>query len=114
MIKLSRIKLLSTFLVSTAGLLLFFISVHPADKPLPYIFIPVLLIWIVLFSGFSLGVHLVTGRVSLVAKMIVFILVSSAVLLLLLSGVGRLSTSDVLLVAGLVSVGTFYFYRTWS
>lgn len=40
--------------------------------------------------------------------------VSLTVLLGLLSGVGQLSVSDVILAFSLVVVSTFYFYRMWS
>jgi hypothetical protein len=102
------------FILSTVLLFSFFVFVSPEGKPLPYIFFPVVLIWIVLFSFAQIISRLLFKESSRVRTVIMFVCVSFAVLILLLSGIGQLSASDIVLASVLVIVSTFYFYRTWS
>jgi hypothetical protein len=102
------------FAVSSLSLLGFFLLVNPEGKPLPYIFLPVVLIWVMLFSFAQILIKVVFKDTSRMRTVIVFVAVSFIVLLLLLSGIGQLTVSDVVLASVLVMVSTFYFYRTWS
>lgn len=102
------------FVISTMCLFGFFVFVSPEGKPLPYIFLPVILTWIMLFSFAQFISKLLFKDSSRVRTVIVFVCVSFAVLILLLSGIGQLTASDIVLASVLVIVSTFYFYRTWS
>jgi len=102
------------FIISTLSLLGFFLFINPEGKPLPYIFLPVVLIWVMLFSFAQIIMGLFFKESSRVRTIMVFVTVSFMVLLLLLSGIGQLTGSDIVLASVLVIVSTFYFYRTWS
>jgi hypothetical protein len=101
-------------LVSLIALMSLFMLVNPENKPLPYIFGPVLLAWVFLYSLSRSILSIIYTEDSRVRSLIVFVSVSLVVLLGLLSGVGQLSVSDVILAFSLVAVSTFYFYRMWS
>lgn len=113
-----NIKLvLKYLLIPIASLLLlifFFVSVDPEGKPLIYIFIPVVLLWIFLFSSVQGILMLIFKKKSQLRSILSVTGVSTVVLLLLLSGVNQLTTADIVLSFGLVFVGSFYFYRMWS
>lgn len=102
------------FVLSSIALFSFFIFVSPEGKPLPYIFLPVVLTWVMLFSFAQIISKLLFKENSRIRTVIVFVCVSFAVLILLLSGIGQLTVSDIILASVLVIVSTFYFYRTWS
>lgn len=106
-----RILLLVT---SFAVLVGFFFMIDPEGKPLPYIFVPVVLVWVFLFCFVQTIFSLIFNKHSRIRSIISFVGVSMVVLLLLLSGVGQLTTSDIVLSGGLVLISSFYFYRMWS
>ena len=101
-------------IISLSAIIAAFLLIAPEDKPLPYIFIPVVLAWIFLFSSVRVAFALILKKESRIRTLMVFVCVSLLVLLGLLSGVGQLSASDVILAFSLVVVSTFYFYRMWS
>ncbi len=107
-------KHLLSLLVSLTVLILFFLLIQPEGKPLPYIFVPVLLIWVILYSVTQLMLRIMFKGESRFRSIISFMGVSSIVMLVLLSGVGQLSYSDVILALALVIISGFYFYRMWS
>lgn len=73
-----------------------FLLISPENKPLPYIFIPVVLVWIFLFSLVRATFAVIFKAESRIRMLMVFVCVSLFVLLGLLSGVGQLSVSDVI------------------
>jgi hypothetical protein len=101
-------------LVSFSAIVATFLLISPENKPLPYIFIPVVLVWLFLFSLIRSTFAVIFKTESRVRTLMVFVCVSLLVLLGLLSGVGQLSISDIILAFSLVVVSTFYFYRMWS
>jgi hypothetical protein len=101
-------------LSSFSALVLIFINIDPEGKPLVYIFVPVVLVWIFLFSLLQIVLSIFFKQKSLLRSIISFIGVSTVVLMLLLSGVNQLKGIDIILSAGLVIVSSFYFYRMWS
>lgn len=92
----------------------FFLFVQPEGKPLIYIFFPVMLMWIFLFSVVQILMTLLFKNQSTIRSIVSFIGVSTIVLLLLLSGVDQLTVNDIILTSGLVVISGFYFYRMWS
>jgi hypothetical protein len=101
-------------LSSFSALILLFTNVDPEGKPLIYIFVPVILLWLFLFSLLQIVLTIVFKQRSLLRSIISFIGVSTLVLMLLLSGVNQLTSIDIILSVGLVAVSSFYFYRMWS
>jgi hypothetical protein len=101
-------------ITSLIGLVLFFISVNPEGKPLIYIFIPVFLVWVFLFTTLQMILMFIFKEKSQLRSILSVAGVSTAVLLLLLSGVNQLTTADIILSFSLVLVSSFYFYRMWS
>lgn len=107
-------KRLAILLISFAALTSFFLFVQPEGKSLIFIFIPVVLAWILLFSLVQLLVAMFFKEKSVFRSIISFVGVSLVILLLLLSGVDQLTITDVILASGLVLISGFYFYRMWS
>lgn len=110
----SKLRLLLVFSISVTVIIGLFLLVNPEDKPLIYVFIPVLLLWVALFSFVRLLTEIFIDRPGKLHRVIAATGVSFAVLLFLLSGIGQLTAVDfiLLLVLGVISV--FYFYRAWS
>lgn len=106
-----RIVLTVASLISLISL---FLLVQPEGKSLIYIFIPVLLLWIFLFSLVSIMMILVFKTNTRLHTIATFVGVSAVVLMVLLSGVDQLTVTDVVLATGLVAVSGFYFYRMWG
>jgi len=107
-------KYLVGLVLSLGLLILFFLFVNPAGKPLVYIFLPVVLVWVFLFCLLQILTNFLFKQRSLLRSILSFMAVSTAVLLLLLSGVDQLTGVDVVLSVGLVLISSFYFYRMWS
>lgn len=108
-----KIKLLAVFTASIGLILLIFVSVNPEGRPLIFIFLPVLLLWAILYSGISLLLEIFVKKTTKAQSVITFVGTSLLVLLFLLSGVGQLTLRDIVLVVSLGIIGSFYFYRTW-
>ena len=113
MIKNKLVPHLAVSSVSLAVLLLFITNVDPADKPLPYILVPIILFWIFVYALLNLLVLLLSESTKL-KRIIIFATTSAIVFMLTISGVGGLSLWDITLVITLVFIMTFYFYRTWG
>lgn len=110
------IKTAVLFAVSLFVLSVFILNVNPVGKPIVYLLLPTMLLWV---AGFSLllllGMMLTSSKTPTNTLFVSsFIAVSTTVLLLMLSGVGQLGAGDIILVVLLVAVGTFYFRRTWN
>lgn len=108
-----KIKLLAVFLSSSALLLLIFVLVNPEGRHLILIFLPVILLWIMLYSGAKLILEIFMKKTTKLHSVITFVITSFIILLFLLSGVGQLTLRDIVLVVTLGVVSGFYFYRTW-
>jgi hypothetical protein len=100
-------------LLSFAALLMVLLLINPRDKPLVYIYIPIILASIAIFALLRVFTSILTmsKRTSLISSST---LTFSLMLLLVLSGTGQLSWSDIILTVTLSVVGVFYFYRTWA
>lgn len=108
---------LKNFLVailSLSGLIVFLITVNPDDKPLFYVFVPVVLVWIFLFMVSQIIITVVFDKKSRIKSILSVSIVSTIVVLLLLSGLNQLTVADIILSTSLVLVASFYFYRMWS
>lgn len=101
-------------IASFTALVLLFLLVQPEGKPLIYIFFPVVLIWLFLFSLVQIIFGMLFSERNLMRSIIAFVGVSFVVLLILLSGVDQLTVTDIVLSSGLVIVSSFYFYRMWN
>jgi hypothetical protein len=108
------VKRLLGMMISFGALTAFFLFVQPEGKPLIYIFLPVLLVWVFLFCLTQIIAAQVFKESSLLQSILSFTGVSMAVLLMLLSGVDQLTTVDIVLSVSLVLISTFYFYRMWN
>lgn len=105
----------TTLLGASSGLLaVIFLLINPQDKPIAYIFVPVLLVWLILYSVARLALLLFIKEPSKLHVVIASVSVSLLVLLFLLSGIGQLTLPDVVLVVSLGAVCAFYFYRSWT
>lgn len=109
-----KLSHLSIILVGTASLITMFLFVNPEDKSLIYIFIPVIILWITLYNSVKLLLLVFMKQPSKLHTVFAFVGVSFLILLFLLSGIGQLSTRDIVLVVCLAVVSGFYFYRTWA
>jgi hypothetical protein len=107
-------KYLLVSILSLVGLVFFLINVNPEGKSLIYVFIPVVLVWLFLFNSSQMILEFVFKKKSQLRSILSVAGVSTAVLLLLLSGLNQLTTADIILSVGLVAVSSFYFYRMWS
>jgi hypothetical protein len=107
-------KQLAGLIVSFGVLVSFFLFVQPEGKPLIYIFVPVVLVWVFLFCLTQIIMARFFKESSLLRSIVSFMGVSSVVLLLLLSGVDQLTSMDIILSVSLVMISSFYFYRMWS
>ena len=112
--KKSIIKFLLLGLASSVALTSFFILIDPEGKPLVYIFVPVILIWIILYSAVRIILSFVFREKNTLRSILTVVGVSTIVLLILLSGVDQLTIADIILSMSLVLVSSFYFYRMWS
>lgn len=108
------IQLIIVIVTSTLALSAVFLLVNPREKPLPYIILPVVIVWILLFSVLRALALIVRKRETRLTKIILFSVTSMAVLLLLLAGIGQLQPVDIALVSALAILLSFYFYRSWS
>lgn len=109
----SKVKLTGLLIGSLLLLVTVFLSVDPEGRPLIFVFVPVLLIWVALYSGAKLSIEVFFKNPSKMHSVIAFVASSFLVLLFLLSGIGQLTLRDVILVLSLGVVSGFYFYRTW-
>jgi hypothetical protein len=101
-------------IISLTALVGFFLLIDPEGKPLVYIFIPVVLIWIVLYSIVQVVTLFFFNEKNTLRSILTVVGVSTIVLLLLLSGVDQLTIADIILSMSLVFVTSFYFYRMWN
>jgi hypothetical protein len=100
--------------VSLVSLIAFFVQINPEGRPLIYIFVPVVFAWTFLFGVAQSVLTLLFQEKSSLRSILSIAIVSTAVLLLLLSGVDQLTVADIVLSFGLVIMSSFYFYRMWS
>jgi predicted neutral ceramidase superfamily lipid hydrolase len=100
-------------LASLSCLVGFFLLISPEEKPLVYVFLPVIFVWAFLFSLVRLITVVVFKKTSRMYTVMGFVGVSFVVLIFLLSGVGQLTIRDVVLMSALALIGSFYFYRAW-
>lgn len=108
-----KIKFLIVFIASSALLISIFVLINPENKPIFYVFIPVLLMWVTLYALARLILSFLVNNSTKLQKVFIFVGCSLLILLLLLSGIGQLTIRDVVLVLCLAVIGGFYFYRSW-
>ena len=114
MSNISNKTLVLLSLSSMIALLGLFFFVNPQGKQIIFIFLPVLMIWVFLFSFLSLMIRVLLKNTSRLGEVIVFVISGLGVMLLLLSGIGQLTSGDIILTVFLAAVSTFYFYRSWA
>lgn len=111
---ITKKNLVLSMLISLSVLVIVFTSINPENKPLVYIFLPVVIGWIFLFSLLNLLIILIFREKTRLQGLLTFAVVSSSIILLLLSGIDQLTVRDVLLTAFLALTSAFYFYRSWA
>jgi len=118
MLKQNKRKLLYVyccgFLLSLCALLFFFLFIDPLGRSLVFIFIPVVLFWVLLFCGSQILIRYFVSGDKKAFNIMSLVGISTAVLLILLSGIGQLSGADVVITFCLCIVCSFYFYRSWE
>lgn len=99
---------------SLAGLIVFLISTQPSEHNFRLSFVPLLFLWIFLYSIVGIFVRLLfrSMRRSL-SQVIRIAAASSIVLLIMFRALGQLSAIDIFVMLALVVLGSFYFSRTW-
>lgn len=100
--------------VSAVLLIVFLVSTRPSEDNFGLSFVPLLFLWVLLYSvsGLLMRVLFKNMRSSL-SQMIRIAGASSAVLVVMFNALGQLSLIDVVVLLLLVSLGSFYFSRTW-
>jgi hypothetical protein len=100
------------FVFGLLGLALSLALINPNGQSFIILLLPILFFWVVIFS---LGLIIMKRLFKVGARWIVIpsIVATTTTLLVMFSAIDSVSLIDVLLVASLTGVGTFYFNRTW-
>jgi Ca2+/Na+ antiporter len=72
------------------------------------------LFWLLLFCGSQILIRYFVSGDKKAFNIMSLVGISTAVLLILLSGIGQLSGADVVITFCLCIVCSFYFYRSWE
>ena len=111
---INRISLLK-IAVLYGGLLIFLMSTDPTKLSLPLLLIPFIWIGLCLYVLIKHVLGHISGRFRRISKnrktSIAFTLAAVPVCMLLLRSIGQLTIRDVLILAGLIAIGTFYVGR---
>ncbi|OGL29625.1 hypothetical protein A3D14_01275 [Candidatus Saccharibacteria bacterium RIFCSPHIGHO2_02_FULL_47_12] len=111
---INRISLLK-IAVLYGGLLIFLMSTDPTKLSLPLLLIPFIWIGLCLYVLIKQVLGHISGRFRRISKKrktsIAFTLAAVPVCMLLLRSIGQLTIRDVLILAGLIAIGTFYVGR---
>lgn len=110
----SLYKNLTIFAVASLLLLATLMLINPTEKSIIFIFVPVALVWVMLFSLCRMYILLFVRHNKKLYTVLSFVSVSVVILLLLMSGIGQLKIIDIALVGLLACISAFYFYRSWS
>lgn len=101
------------FLISVTSLITFLLLVSPSSSSFIVSFVPLLLIWIGVYSGI-LSLKFTVKSVSEATVRTLAATVASVVMLLLMfSALGQVSVFDISLLLALAVLGVFYFRRSW-
>jgi len=101
------------FVVSFFLLLAFFLFTSPSENSFVLSFVPLILVWIVVFS-FIMNLRPALGRLPKKHLKTIAVTIASVVMLLIMfSALGQLALFDVALLLTLAFVGVFYFRRSW-
>lgn len=111
LIKNTYLQLL--LLVSSATLVVFMMSTNPSGSSFVVSFVPLLLIWIIVFCLTMIVIGFFKGIDKILLKTLSSTLASIAMLLIMFSALGQLSFFDISLILSLAVLGVFYFRRSW-
>lgn len=111
--KSKKLVYVSLSLVSTTLLLFVFTVVEPPENNLLIVFIPLLSVWVLVFSVVHLLIDVLTQSKFRLGNALSASIASSTVLLFMFSALGDVSVFDVGLLMSLTAVGVFYVRRTW-
>lgn len=101
------------FVVSFVVLLAFFLFTIPSENSFILSFMPLILVWVVVFS-FVMILKPIFGRLPKKHVKTIAVTIASVVMLLIMfSALGQLAVFDVALLLTLAVVGVFYFRRSW-
>lgn len=107
-------KNIATLIVACVALLMTLIFINPSEKSIIFVFIPIVLVWVMLFSVCRIYILLFVRHNAKLYTVLSFVAVSVVILLLLMSGIGQLKVVDIALVGLLACISAFYFYRSWA
>lgn len=103
----------AVFVVSFVLLLSFFLFTSPSENSFILTFMPLILVWAVMFS-FIMLLRPIFGRLPKNHVKTIAVTVASVVMLLVMfSALGQLAFFDIALLLTLAVVGVFYFRRSW-
>ncbi len=101
------------FVVSFVLLLSFFLFTAPSENSFVLSFMPLILVWVVVFS-FIMILRPIFGRLPKKHVKTIAVTIASVVMLLIMfSALGQLAFFDIALLLTLAIVGVFYFRRSW-
>ncbi|MBP6962045.1 hypothetical protein KBB49_00715 [Candidatus Saccharibacteria bacterium] len=101
------------FVVSFVLLLSFFLFTAPSENSFVLSFMPLILVWVVVFS-FIMILSPIFGRLPKKHVKTIAVTIASVVMLLIMfSALGQLAFFDIALLLTLAIVGVFYFRRSW-
>lgn len=98
---------------SFVALLVFLMSFNPSEIGFFGTLVPLVLLWIFIFSTLRISFFVLGRRSTSVFRFLSVIIPSVIVLSLMFSALGEVSVLDVLLLFVLASLGNFYLVRTW-
>lgn len=110
----SRLRIFIIWILSTIILFLFLINTNPERLNFSLSTVPIVLIWVNVFSFLRLISINTKLYEKSITKMLILVIPSFICLLLMLSAFGEIAKFEVVLIIGLALFGVFYFTRTWS
>lgn len=102
------------FLTSLVLLFLCLIYVNPSNSATPIIFLPIIISWVLATSFIRLALRVGGIKSSKTTTSVSNIVVTVALFLLLLSGVGQLNVQDAIISILLASILVFYIRRIYQ
>lgn len=115
----SKLKKAYSYLIMSfvSGLLLvgFLLLMSPSESNFGLSLVPLLFLWFFVYSSLNVVLEYFIRFINKHKKKTISASVASVVMMaIMFSALGQLDVFDVFLLATLVSLGVFYFGRTWS
>ena len=101
-------------IISVCGLVIFMISTNPSETNFMISFIPLILVWVIIFTLSVILMRLLKFISVSLTKIVAVTLASTTTLLIMFSALGDLAFFDIALILALATIGVFYFLRSWQ